>query len=63
MPARKKPAVKVKDGVAKRPAGSTAGGTSLLLLVLGWFGVELSWEEATILLGGLTSLASMIFTD
>ena len=53
---------RVKRNVKKRPAGSTAALTSLAALVAGWVGVDLSAEDAAILIGGLTSLASLVLT-
>jgi hypothetical protein len=52
----------VKENVQKRPAGSTAAVTSLVVLVLGWVGLDLSAEEAAVVIGGLTSLASLLLT-
>jgi hypothetical protein len=59
---RRKPTRSVKENVQARPAGSTAAVTSLLVLVLSWFDVALSATDAAIIIGGLTSLASMVLT-
>lgn len=53
---------RVKRNVQKRPAGSTAAVTSLLVLVLSWFDIDMSATDAAILIGGLTSLASLVLT-
>lgn len=59
MPPRKK---SVKENVQRRPAGSTAALTSLLVLALSWFDISLSATDAAVLIGGLTSLASLLLT-
>ena len=59
---RRKKRTSVKENVQKRPAGSTAAVSSLLVLVLSWFDIALSATDAAILIGGLTSLASMVLT-
>lgn len=59
MAARKK---SVKANVQARPAGSTAALTSLVVLVLSWFDIDMSATDAAILIGGLTSLASLGLT-
>lgn len=62
MPQPRRTKATVKENVQKRPAGSTASLTALLVLVLGWFGIDLSGQDAAILIGGLTALASVVLT-
>ena len=59
---KKNVAEQARDGAARRPAGTTAATTGLLVLVLSWFDIDLSATDAAIIISGLTSLASMIFT-
>lgn len=44
-----------------RPAGTTAAIATMLIVVLGLFGVELTQEAAAAIVGGLTAIVSLIY--
>lgn len=50
----------VKEGVTSRPTGSTAAITSLVVLIADKAGVELTAADAAVIIGGLTSMVSLI---
>ena len=59
MPRPRKNPATVAENVQARPAGSTAALSALVVLVLGWCGIELTAEQAAIVIGGLTTLVSL----
>lgn len=61
MPARRRrrKTDTVAGNVQARPAGSTAALSSLVVLIAGWCGLDLTAEQAAIVIGGLTTLVSL----
>lgn len=47
--------------VQARPAGSTAAIASLVVLIASWCGLDVTAEQAAVLIGGVTAIVS-VFT-
>lgn len=48
-----------RNPAKRRPAGATAAISALLVLIAGRLGVDLTAEDAAIVIGGLTALVSL----
>lgn len=59
MPRPRKQPETVAENVQARPAGSTAALASLIVLIASWLGLDMTAEQAAIVIGGLTTLVSL----